>query len=123
MLEPLDWDGLTWVSAMHAVALRGGVLEAPGYHEVCGRLQSWALVSAAGCPWESLLARLPGWRAVLDKLPNAVLSPVPELHEWATCLTSALTHPTRLSTEDLRTFAAPYQALLPQLPTVLDRRL
>ena len=120
LLGSLDLRGLTGVGAGHAVALRGGVSD---YYELCARLQSWALVSAAACPWESLLAQLPGWQPVRDAVPGAVLGPMLELHQWATCLTAALTHRARLSAADVRTFTAPHLALLPKLPALLNSPL
>jgi hypothetical protein len=43
-----------------------------------------------------------------------------ELVGWATCLATVLTHRARLSAEDVRTFAAPFARLMPQLESVIN---
>jgi len=45
------------------------------------------------------------------------------LQEWASCLTSALTHRQRLCAEDVRTFAHPVRAVLPGLEQILNTPL
>ena len=90
------------------------ILEAPGYGDLCRRLYGWAIVSAAGCPWEPTLSSLPAWRAVHGGLASREL-----LGEWATCLSSALTHRWQLTGEDVRTLTALYREDLP----LLEQRL
>ena len=68
---------------------------------------------------EPTLSSLPGWRPLLEAVPQAVVAPLAPLQEWATCLSSALTHRWRLSSDDVRTLAAPFRQDLP----LLERRL
>lgn len=120
LLSGLDLRGLTTVAGIHAIGLRHGITGAPGYDELCARLHSWSLVSASGCPWTQVISGLPAWQPTLSQFPGAVLEPIPELHDWATCLSAALVHRPRLSAEDVRTFALPYAEDLPRLRQVLD---
>lgn len=119
LLAPLDVETLGIVAGVHQIAMTRGVTEAPGYADLCRRLSGWALVSAAGCPWDPTLASLPGWRPLLEAVPHGVLAPLALLEDWATCVSSALTHRLRLSGEDVRVLAAPFRQDLP----LLERRL
>jgi hypothetical protein len=119
LLAPLDAESLGVVAGIHQIAMTRGITEAPGYAELCQRLSGWALVSAAGCPWEATLLSLPAWRPLFDAVPQAVVAPLAPLQEWATCLSSALTHRWRLSNDEVRTLAAPFRQDLP----LLERRL
>lgn len=119
LLAPLDLETLGIVAGIHEIAMTRGITEAPGYAELCLRLSGWALVSAAGCPWEPTLASLPGWRPLLEAVHSGVVAPLAPLQEWATCLSSALTHRWRLSNEDVCTLAAPFRQDLP----LLEQRL
>lgn len=123
LLGPLDGRGLTIIAGIHRIASERGVTEAPGYDELCTRLKSWAMTSAANCPWDSVVAELPGWRPLTEALPGAPIAPMPDLEDWATCFTSALTHRSRLTSEDVETFARPYQVDLPQMASVLNTPL
>jgi hypothetical protein len=123
LLGRLDLQTLYAIAELHATAMRCSHEVRPGYQELCGRLQGWALVSAAACPWEPVLASLPGWRPLLAGLPGATLGSCPELHHWATCLTSALTHRAWLSAEDVRTFCYLHREILPGLVDLLNNPL
>ena len=106
LLSPLDGEQLGFVATRHHAAMVAGVGEAPGYGDLCRRLTGWALVSAAGCPDEAL--------------PSGVEAPPGALQEWATCVSSALTHRWHLSGDDVRTLAAPFRAELPGLEERLN---
>ena len=123
MLDPLDVDDLTTVAGIHQIAIRCEIIEAPGYRELCARLESWALTSAASCPWEPELRDLPGWRPLLNRFADAEMAPMWQLESWATCFCSALTHRARLTAEDVTTFAAPFRVVLPSLEEVLNTPL
>ena len=87
----------------------------------------WALVGDAGCPWRGTLDRLPAWGPLLTGIvapgQPVELAPLPELQEWATCLTAALTHRQRLSASEARAFVLPMAGLLPGLDRLLDEPL
>jgi hypothetical protein len=119
LLAPLDAESLGIVAGVHRIAMTRGITEAPGYAELCQRLSGWALVSAAGCPWEPALSSLPGWRPLVGTVPHGVVAPLEPLQEWATCVSSALTHRWRLSNDDVHTLAAPFRQDLP----LLEQRL
>jgi hypothetical protein len=119
LLAQLDVESLGTVAGIHQIAMTRGIREAPGYAALCQRLRGWALVSAAGCPWEPTLSSLPGWRPLLEAVPHGVVAPLAPLQAWATCVSSALTHRWRLSGADVRTLAAPFRQDLP----LLERRL
>lgn len=123
VLAPLDVEALATVGGRHELARAGRVLEAPGYGELSLRLAGWALVARAGCAWEPTLSSLPGWRRLLDSAPHARIAPVHALQHWATCLCSALVHRQRLSADDVRAFAAPFRADLPDLEHLLNSPL
>lgn len=122
LLSPLDAEQLGIVAAVHQIAMVR-VEEAPGYADLCHQLTGWALVSAAGCPWEPTLSSLPGWRPLLEAVPHGVIAPVAALQEWATCLSAALTHRWELSAEDVGTLAAPFRHDLPGLEDRLNQPL
>lgn len=120
LLDPLDYHILTLITRIHRVAHERMVIGAEGYGDLCARLESWALTSAASCPWHDVLCGLPGWQPLLRALPGAVIAPMWDLGHWATCVASALTHRARLSAEDVHTFAVPFATDLPQLEAVLN---
>jgi len=120
LLAPLDLESLGAIAGVHQIAMTRGVLEAPGYAELCRRLSGWALVSAAGCPWVPTLSSLPAWRPLLAAVPHGVLAPLTPLQEWATCLSSALTHRWRLSADEVSTLAEPFSVDLPTLEERLN---
>ena len=103
-LRSLDLDELL------AVALRHRLSEDETYRDLADRLQGWAVVAPAGCPWRGGLDRLPACQA---------LGRLDDLQEWATLVTSAATHLDRLRATDLAALTAPYLDLLPELPTVI----
>jgi hypothetical protein len=119
VLQPLDARTLTTVAGIHRIALEGVVEGAGRYGEVCARLRSWSLVSAVGCPWD-VLATLPGWEPLLCGLPDASIAEIPELRDWATCLAAALSHRARLSSDDVRTLAHPFEIDCPSLEELLN---
>jgi hypothetical protein len=121
LLAPLDVEGLANVAGLHEVAMTRGIAEAPGYVDLCLRLSGWALVSAAGCAWDPTLSSLPGWRPLRQAVPRATIAPVAPLQEWATCVSSALTHRMRLSPDDVRTLAAPFRRDVPLLEERLNQ--
>ena len=116
LLLPLDGRALTTLARVHTLAMTGRVEGAGAYPDLCSNLLGWATVSAAVCP-RGLLDALPGWR--VDLTAGCHAAP-PELHAWATCLASALTHRARLSADDVRTFASLYEKELPQLVALLN---
>jgi hypothetical protein len=123
LLAPLDVEALGVIAGLHDIARTRGITEAPGYVDLCTRLAGWALVSPAGCPWGPTLSSLPGWRPLLEAVPNGVLAPLEPLQAWATCITSAVTHRMRLSSDDIRTLAAPFRQDLPLLGRRLNEAL
>jgi hypothetical protein len=119
-LEPVDAGGLAAIAAAHHLArVVGG--DRPHYGDLAIRLQTWAVASGASCPWEPVLAELPGWKPLVAAVPGASIGVLRDLEHWATCVTSALTHRDRLSGRDVTLLAAPFQFSLPGLATVLDR--
>jgi hypothetical protein len=120
LLEGLDLQGVASVAERHVVAVEEQTSGVSAYAEVCSRLEAWALVSAAACPWEPVLADLPAWRPLLGALPDLRIAAIPELHRWATCLTSALTHRARLSADDVDAFVAPHLSALSGLAEVVN---
>lgn len=119
LLSTFDANGLMMIARMHALAMTGCVAEAADYPNLCGRLSSWATVSAAVFP-QRLLDELPGWASLVAGIPGARAVAPPELHAWATCLASALTHRARLSADDVRTFTLLYEVDLPQLAGLIN---
>jgi hypothetical protein len=93
------------------------------YCELETRLTGWALTSAAACP--PVLALLQGTpageqlaRGAGQGLGTSRLDP---LQEWATCVTSALTHRQRLTAEEVELFVWPVRSVLPGLDRVLNQ--
>lgn len=119
LLDPLDYPTLTLIGRLHRMARERPIIDAENYADLCARLESWSMTSAASCPWGPELSRLPGWEPLLRGLPGAVIAPLWDLGHWATCVSSALTHRARLSADDVRTFAVPFAEDLPQLEAVL----
>ena len=80
------------------------------------RLHGWSLIGPAACPWDQTIGVLdcwPGARAIR-------LQPPASLCEWISLVSSALTHRGRLSADDVRWFAEPFRALVPDLERVLN---
>ncbi|HET7326767.1 MAG TPA: hypothetical protein VFJ14_05705 [Nocardioidaceae bacterium] len=123
LLAPCDAQTLSKVADVHYLAVVRGIVGAEGYGDVCARLQSWALTSAANCSWNDVLCALPGGQPLLWTARGADIGSAPLLESWATCVASALTHRARLSTEDVHTFAVPFAADLPHLEGVLNAAL
>jgi hypothetical protein len=119
LLGSMDGQGLATIAAIHAIAMTGRVEGAADYPDVCGRLLSWATVSAAVCP-RRLLDGLPAWEPLKAALSRADVVAPPELHAWATCLASALTHRGRLSADDVRLLTFLFEDRMPQLPTLIN---
>jgi hypothetical protein len=119
MLASVDASGLVTIGGIHAIAMTGRVEGAADYPEVCARLLAWATVSAAVCPrW--LLDELPAWQPVVAAFAGRDVVAPPDLHEWATCLASALTHRMRLSADDMRTFTSLYEEDLPRVSSLVN---
>jgi len=123
LLHRLDYETLTLIARIHRIAHERRVIGAGNFGDLCARLESWALTSAASCPWDPELSGLPGWQPLLRALPGAVIAPMWDLGHWATCVASALTHRARLSAEDVHTFAVPFATVLPQLEELLNTPL
>ena len=127
LLLPLDADGLLEVGRRHQAIRFGPLDQAEQYDELVTRLIGWSMVGPAACAWELTLGDLPGWDPFIDweaydgcGYPESAMMPrVPSLEDWATCLTSALTHRDRLSEEDVAVFVAPFADLLPGLEGLL----
>ena len=77
-------------------------------------------MSATVCP-RGLVDELPGWAALKAVFPAATVVAPPDLHVWATCLASALTHRGRLSADDVRTFTLLYEDVMPRLPGLINK--
>jgi hypothetical protein len=114
LLGSFDAQRLTAVASLHALAMTGRVEGATAYPDLCSRLLGWATVSASVYP-RRLLDEHPGWGSLSQAFPGSSVVAPPELHAWATCLASALTHRARLSAGDVRTFTTLYEDVLPQL--------
>jgi hypothetical protein len=119
LLRPLDGQGLATITTIHAFSMTGRVEGAADYPDVCGRLLSWATVSAAVCP-RRLLDELPAWEPLKAAFCGTDALAPPELHAWATCLAAALTHRGRLSAEDVRVLTFLFEEHLPQLPALIN---
>jgi hypothetical protein len=127
LLRPLDAQQLAGIAIAHRLTSEGRVVGHEAYGDVVRKLHGWALVGDAGCPWRGTLDRLPAWGPLLAGIvapgQPVELAPLPELQEWATCLTAALTHRQRLSGSEARAFALPVDGLLPGLDRLLDEPL
>lgn len=124
LLAPLPAERLGLIVQRHLAAMNGTTPDSDAYHEAFSRVHGWALVGPAGCPWVGRLGDLPGWRSAVGTLIPADVpidvQPLPALREWASGITSALCHRSRLSADDVRTLAAPCVDLLPDLERVLN---
>jgi hypothetical protein len=90
------------------------------------------MVAPAGCPWRGVLDRLPGvievkrnvQRARLVFAPLEIVPPAEPngagLQQWATVMTSAACHRSRLSPSDVAALTAPFLDLLPELPAFIN---
>jgi hypothetical protein len=126
VLRPLDAE------ALREIVIRNDDDSLDDYQALAGRLEGWAMVGAAGCPWKGVLDRLPGVREVrgnvehLRRLVGSLdIEPPPEprgaaLQQWATVMTSAACHRSRLSPSDVAALTAPFLDLLPELPGVIN---
>jgi hypothetical protein len=119
LLRPLDAHGLTTLARLHALAMTGRVEGATAYPDLCSRLLSWATVSASVYP-RRLLDELPGWGSSRYSRSDTLGPTPPELHAWATCLASALTHRARLSADDVRAFTLLSDHKLPRLAALIN---
>ena len=119
LLRNFDAHGLTTIARLHALAMTVRVEQAENYPELCSRLLTWATVSAAVYP-RRLLDELPGWEPLKAVSGAAAVVAPPELHVWATCLASALTHRGRLSADDVRAFTLLYEDVMPRLPGLIN---
>jgi hypothetical protein len=107
LVSRLSREELAKVGLRHEQATKGFVTDgAPAYGELRARLRGWAVVTAASPPDLSL----GGTRYVPDGL-----------QQWASLVTSALTHRSRLTAEEAACLAAPFEELLPGLEAVLNQ--
>ncbi|WP_159081282.1 hypothetical protein [Nocardioides sediminis] len=124
LLRPLDIRQLGAVAAAHRLGSAGTVIGQEAYADLVHKLHGWALVGFAGCPWRGTLDELPAWSPLLERIvgpgQRVELAPLPELQEWASCLTAALTHRARLTASEATDFARPFADLLPGLHRLLD---
>jgi hypothetical protein len=127
LLRALDARQLGGVAAAHRLSSTGLVTGHEAYADLVHKLHGWALVGFAGCPWRGTLDELPAWGPLLEGMvgpgQRVELAPLPELQEWASCLTAALTHRARLSGSEAAAFARPFADLLPDLHRLLDEPL
>ncbi|WP_107764669.1 hypothetical protein [Nocardioides terrigena] len=127
LLSPLDARQLGVIAAGHRLSGDGVVIGHEGYADLVHKLNGWALVGSAGCPWRGTLDQLPAWGPLLEGVAGpgvrVELAPLPEFQEWANCLTAALTHRPRLSASEVRAFTLPFEDLLPGLVRLLDEPL
>ena len=125
-LRPLDAAALREIVVRH----RDDSLE--DYQSLSGRLEGWAMVAPAGCPWAGVLDRLPGVREVRRTVERALAlsgafklaapgAPLGAgLQQWATVMTSAACHRNRLSSSDVAALTAPFLDLVPELPSAVS---
>ena len=113
LLQPLSLDQLADVARRHVVNRVASAHDERGYAHVTVRLSAWSWVGPGACAWDQAIADLPGWTATTARTD---LDP---LHEWASCVTAAITHRDRLSEDEVRTFVAPFADLLPDLAMLL----
>jgi hypothetical protein len=121
LVAPLQRLG---AAQLREIVLRHGDDDLGDYQTLAGRLEGWAVVTPAGCPWKGVLARLPGVRADdrMGALGSIATAPSTRraLQQWATVMTSAACHRGRLSPSDVAALTAPVLDLLPELPSVVD---
>lgn len=120
LLSPLDLTSMCWVATTHALLWEDDSPGTARYREVCHHLEAWAVVSAAGFPAEPLVSDPAVWKPLLDSPVRASAETIASLEEWATIVTSALTHRARLGADDVTAFAAPYRHRLPGLERILN---
>jgi hypothetical protein len=120
-------DTLSMIGLLHDTALRweSANEETRRYGELEGRLAGWALTSAAACPPVlELLEGTPAGAALGRAAGQGRgVQQLAGLQEWATCLSSALTHRQRLTAAEVRLFAWPVHSVLPGLERVLNEPL
>jgi hypothetical protein len=126
VLAGLDAQGL------RDVAMRHSDESLEDYRILADRLHGWAMIAPAGCPWRGTLDRLPGVlearRALrhacgssgVAALADSVLVRRDELQEWATVMTSAACHRSRLTPAEVAVLTAPFLDLLPELASVVN---
>jgi hypothetical protein len=118
--------------ALREIVLRHDDDDREDYQTLAGRLEGWAMVGPAGCPWRGVLDRLPGVLEVRRNVERTrrLVSPLglagPDeprgdgLQQWATVMTSAACHRNRLSPSDVAALTAPFLDLVPDLPAVIN---
>jgi hypothetical protein len=80
------------------------------------RLQTWAVTSAASCPWHRVLSDLTSWAPLVVAAVTRSNRVIRDLEHWATCVTAAITHGReRLSGDDMDVLATPFRTLVPGL--------
>lgn len=124
LLSDLEPATICSVATTHRVLQREN--ETTGfdrYREVCHHLEAWAVISAAGFPAYPLLSDRAVWKPLLDSPVRASTETIASLLEWATMITSALTHRARLCADDVAVFVAPYSSQLPDLERILNEPL
>ncbi|MGH3508357.1 MAG: hypothetical protein ACRDO2_14255, partial [Nocardioidaceae bacterium] len=127
LLRRRSAETLSKIGLMHDMTLRWGSVneQTRRYADLEARLTGWALASPAACP--PVLQLLEGTKAGQQLAhgvgPGLGGSRLDALQEWATCLTSALTHRQRLTAEDVRLFAWPLHSLLPGLERIVNEPL
>jgi hypothetical protein len=125
LLSSRNAEALNMIGLLHDTTMRWESAndQTRRYCELETRLTGWALTSAAACP--PVLALLQGTpageqlaRGAGQGLGTSRLDP---LQEWATCVTSALTHRQRLTAEEVELFVWPVRSVLPGLDRVLNQ--
>jgi hypothetical protein len=124
LIGHLPAEQLGAIALLHREAASDRLLDGESYQDVALKLEAWAVVAAAGCPWDPMLSTLPAWQPWIGGLGSewvrVVMAPIPPLQEWATCLTSALTFRARLTSDEVRAFVEPFRELLPGLEDLLN---
>ena len=123
LLTPLDLDTLLEVSGRHDDGQLGSVDLGDAWREVVLHLRCWSVTSAAACPWAGTLAELPVVRDFVEAVARSgvTLDAIAPLQDWASCLTSAITHRARLTSAEVAAFCAPFRDLVPHLEATLNR--
>jgi hypothetical protein len=93
------------------------------YGELEMRLTGWGLTSAAACPpvLELLQGTPAGEQLRRGSGHGLGVSRLDSLQEWATCLTSALTHRQRLTADEVDLFVWPFRSVVPGLDRMLNQ--
>jgi len=127
VLADLSAQDLAMIARRHRVALQDGPRGSwgsEGYQAQVSRMMGFAVTTAASCPGAEemvtaavrpILVR----RWIVDAV-NGTEETRYALDHWLTCLAALLVHRPRFAAEQVRTFAAPFEGLLPDLGTVLD---